>query len=369
MNDFLAYIVWDVNPNIIESPLMVRYYGLTWALSFFVGLFLMKKMMKNDNAPDSYTDKIFIYVMVGAILGARLGHVIFYQPDYYLTSAHWMEIFKIWEGGLASHGGLIGVVIAIWLFSKRVSKKSFLWVGDKVVVTVAIAACLIRVGNLMNSEIIGTQSDSNIALFFKYEAQNKVIGYIDHASKGSLGVAEIEIIETGSDDKGPIGNMIVKVQSKSNIDETYLKGVSNSVKSILKSNFDAKEDHIAFYSDAKETSSVNVNTGMFQFEVRIIPRIPTQIWEALSYLIIFLVMMFGYWKKQWYKKEGLLFGLFLVLLFGARFIIEFWKEHQTLSDDAVLNMGQWLSIIPTIIGLLIMYRAFKIPEKDTLVNI
>jgi len=191
--DFLAYITWDVNPNIIESQIMVRYYGLLWATSFFVGLWLMKKLMALEKAPDSYTDKIFIYVMLGAVLGARLGHCIFYQPDYYFTAEQWMEIPKIWEGGLASHGGLIGVVIALWIYSLKVSKRSILWAGDKVVVTVAIAACLIRVGNLMNSEIIGTQSDSSAALFFEYDATHRIANNIEGMSGGKITVDKIAV--------------------------------------------------------------------------------------------------------------------------------------------------------------------------------
>jgi prolipoprotein diacylglyceryltransferase len=363
--DFLAYITWDVNPNIIESPIMVRYYGLLWASSFFVGLWLMKKMMANDKAPDAYTDKIFIYVMLGAVLGARLGHCIFYQPDYYFTAEHWMEIPKIWEGGLASHGGLIGVVLALWLYSKRITKRNILWAGDKVVVTVAIAACLIRVGNLMNSEIIGTQSDSNAALFFEYDAKYRISDNIETMSSNKVKVEEIDVVETGKDGEGPIGKLIVKVSSQQEIPQDYLNSISSNVKQSLINGFNPKEDHISFYNNHNEVVIANGSTGMFEFGVRIIPRIPTQIWEAFAYLIIFGVMMFGYWKKHWYKKEGLLFGLFLVLLFGARFIIEFWKEHQTLPDDAVLNMGQWLSIIPVVIGILIMLRAVRLPEVNT----
>lgn len=368
MIDFLAYITWDVNPNILETPIMVRYYGLLWASSFFVGLWLMKKMMANDNAPDSYTDKIFIYVMLGAVLGARLGHCIFYQPDYYFTAEHWMEIPKIWEGGLASHGGLIGVVLALWLYSKRITKRNILWAGDKVVVTVAIAACLIRVGNLMNSEIIGTQSDSSAALFFEYDAKYRISDNIEGMSDGRIKVEEIDVEETDNDAEGPIGKLVVKVSSGQEINQDYLTSISNTIKKSLIDGFNPKEDHMSYFDNQNEVVTVNGTNGMFEFGVRIIPRIPTQIWEAFAYLIIFGVMMFGYWKMHWYKKEGLLFGLFLVLLFGARFIIEFWKEHQTLSDDAVLNMGQWLSIIPAALGVLIMLRALKLPEVDTEVS-
>jgi prolipoprotein diacylglyceryltransferase len=234
-----------------------------------------------------------------------------------------------------------------------------------VVVTVAIAACLIRVGNLMNSEIIGTQSDSSAALFFEYDAKYRISDNIESMTNGKVTVGEIDVVETGSDSDGPFGKLIVKVSSAQEIPKDYLTSISSNVKQSLINGFNPKEDHMSYFDNQNELVVANGTSGMFELGVRIIPRIPTQIWEAFAYLIIFGVMMFGYWKKHWYRKQGLLFGLFLVLLFGARFIIEFWKEHQTLSDDAFLNMGQWLSIIPVVIGLLIMLRAIKLPEAST----
>ena len=126
----------------------------------------MKKMMENEDCPERWLDKILVYTVVATIIGARLGHVFFYDWDYY--SKNLMEIPMVWKGGLASHGAAIAIIFAIWMYSKRVTKKSVFWALDKVVVTVAIAACFIRIGNLMNSEIIGHKSESSNAFFFQY---------------------------------------------------------------------------------------------------------------------------------------------------------------------------------------------------------
>lgn len=373
MNDLLAFITWDVNPNLIESPIMVRYYGVLWAVSFFIGLFLMRKMMANDNAPDDYTDKVFIYVLLGGVLGARLGHVVFYDPGYYFSAAHWKEIPMIWKGGLASHGGAIGIIIANWLYSKRVSKKPFLWSVDKIVVTVALAACLIRVGNLMNSEIIGRESDSNLAMFFKYPAEEDVANEIMSLTDDRLVPTEIEVdYQNAIDNIAPIK---IHVSSQSPISEEELKNVSYTLQSIHKEGsegFNEFEDHIMTAEGSNlEIIQANGNQGFIQFGVKIIPRIPTQILEAVTYLFIFIFLFWGYWKKEWYRKEGLLFGLFMILLFGARLIIEFYKENQVegITDQAMFNRGQQLSIPAILIGIYFIYRALKNPEKETKVNL
>ncbi|MCI5082117.1 MAG: prolipoprotein diacylglyceryl transferase, partial [Saprospiraceae bacterium] len=165
MQTLLAYINWDVNPEIFTiGPVTPRWYGLLFATGFLIGLYIVRKMFEEEKVPESWLDKAFIYVVVGTVVGARLGHVFFYDWDYY--SEHLAEIPMIWKGGLASHGGAIAIIIALWIFSKRVSKKSILWILDKVVVPTALAGCFIRLGNLMNSEIYGIPTDVSWAFIF-----------------------------------------------------------------------------------------------------------------------------------------------------------------------------------------------------------
>lgn len=149
----LNYIVWDFDPVLIDSFISLRWYSLMFLIGFIVGYKIVEKMFKHEGAPEKWLGSLLLWVMVGTIVGARLGHVFFYAWDYY--SQHPIEILYTWEGGLASHGGAIGVLLAVLAFSKFTAKRSALWTFDKLVVAVAMVAGLIRLGNLFNSEIFG----------------------------------------------------------------------------------------------------------------------------------------------------------------------------------------------------------------------
>lgn len=263
----LLTIHWDVSPEVFTiGSFSMRWYGLLFAAGFLLGLWIVTRMFKAEGAPEKWLDTIFFFMIGGALLGARLGHVFFYEWDYY--AQHLSEIPMIWRGGLASHGGAIGVIIALWLFSRYVSKRSILWILDKIVVPTALAAGLIRLGNLMNSEIVGHATDVPWAFEF-----------IRHAE---------------------------------------------------------------------------VN------DIPLVPRHPAQLYESLGYLVIFLLLYFIYWKTQKRLREGYLFGLFLVLVFSWRFIVEFFKESQGGFESQlghVLSTGQWLSIPFVLAGIYFMLRA------------
>lgn len=254
----LIDIVWNVNPVLFEiGSLSVRWYGLLFAIGFAFGIFLLQKMFVYEGIKKEWVDKVFIYVVIGTIIGARLGHVFFYDWPYYSQNPG--EIIKIWHGGLASHGAAVAIPLSLWIFSKRVSKKSILWIFDRVGPAVAFAGCLIRLGNLMNHEIIGTPSNLPWAFVF------------------------------------------------------------------------TRVDDVA--------------------------RHPAQLYEAISYIIIFGILMYFYWKTNKKDESGFLFGSFFTLIFSARFLIEFIKEDQVAFEaDMALNMGQILSIPLIIIGLFFMFR-------------
>lgn len=148
-------IVWEVSPTLFKvGPLEIRYYGLLWATSFLIGFNIVKKIFLKEGKSEKLMDPLLYAVLIGAVLGARLGHVFFYDWDEYKN--HLIDIFKIWEGGLASHGGAIGVLIGLYWFNKYKLKGSFLWLTDRVVIAVALSAFCIRLGNFFNSEIVGT---------------------------------------------------------------------------------------------------------------------------------------------------------------------------------------------------------------------
>lgn len=154
----LGYVYWDADPVLISlGPIAIRWYGLMFVVGFFVGYHIVSRMFRHEGAPEKWLGILLAYVMVGTIVGARLGHVFFYNWDYY--SNHLSEIPKLWEGGLASHGGTIGNIIAVYLFTWFVTKKPASWTFDKLVVPIALVGGLIRLGNLMNSEIYGGPTD------------------------------------------------------------------------------------------------------------------------------------------------------------------------------------------------------------------
>lgn len=154
----LNAITWDFSPEIFKiGSLEVRYYGLLWAASFFIGFTLMRKIFLKEGKKEALLDPLLYAVLIGAILGARLGHVFFYDWDYYQNNLG--DILKVWQGGLASHGGAIGVILALWWYAKKKLEGDFLWIVDRVVIMVALSALFIRLGNFFNSEIVGTPTN------------------------------------------------------------------------------------------------------------------------------------------------------------------------------------------------------------------
>ena len=261
----LLQLVWDADPRIFPGlfeniGIEPRWYGVLFAVSFLLGFQIIKKALKREDRPEDWADSLLIYVMIGTILGARMGHVLFYDFAYYSQNPG--EILQIWRGGLASHGAAIGNILALWVWSKRVSKQSVLWSLDRVVIPVALAGSFIRLGNFINSEIIGSPTSVPWAVIFA--------------------------------------------------------------------------------------------------QVDDIPRHPTQLYESMAYLLIFALLYVSFFKFNKGSKQGFLFGVFLALVFGFRFLIEFIKDVQKdFESDMVLNMGQWLSILPVIAGIYFIVKSRK----------
>lgn len=283
----LLQITWDVDPELFTLfGREIRWYGLLWVIGLLVAVFIVQKIFEKEGRPEKWFDSLFVYMMVGIIAGARLGHCLFYEPAYYL--AHPIEILKIWEGGLASHGGVIGIIIAVWLYSRRVTKKSMLWTFDRVIVPTGFTAACIRLGNLMNHEIYGDVTDKPWGFRF-----------IDNIGAWKAGIAEPIFTE---------------------------------------------------------------------------PSHPTQIYEALVYLLVFALTMYLYWKTDAKKKQGLLIGIAMIIIFASRFLIEYIKEVQVASEIAMrestgLILGQWLSIPFVLWGIWLVWNAlrnYNSKEKQTL---
>jgi phosphatidylglycerol---prolipoprotein diacylglyceryl transferase len=257
----LLIIPWDPNPEIFRiGAFAIRWYGLLFASCFLFGYLIMRKMFKNEGLSDVLLDRLTIYMAVGTIVGARLGHCFFYEPSFYLT--HPLEILLIWHGGLASHGAAIGILIALWVFVKK-EKKGYSWVIDRIAIVVALSGFFIRMGNLMNSEIYGVETTVPWGFVFLRNSE-------------------------------------------------------------------------------------------------VAPKHPTQIYEGLAYLLIFFLLFRIYWHTKGKVYQGLLISIFLILVFTARFFIEFLKEVQVPFENSMkLNMGQWLSIPFILLGIAWMYWSLK----------
>ncbi len=274
----LDYVTWTVRPDLFSGFVSVRWYGLMFAIGFLVGYEIVWRMFRHEGAPEKWVGSLFIYVVVATVLGARLGHVFFYQWDYY--SQHLSEIPKIWEGGLASHGGTLAIIFAIWLYSRRVTHRPMLWTLDRLVVPVGFVGALIRIGNLMNHEIYGAVTTMPWGFRF-------------------------------------IDNVI-----------PYMHGAQ---------------------------------------PVFTPPCHPTQIYEALCYLVVFGVCMWMYWRRNLQERQGLIFGVFMVGIFAARFMVEFIKNVQepwelAMRQSIGLDQGQMLSIPFIVLGVWLIVRAMRRPR-------
>lgn len=260
-------INWNVDPEIFSIlGFPIRYYGLSWAVGIALAYLIIKRIYIKEKIPLENLEQLSTYIIFGAFLGARLGHCFFYEPLYYFQNP--LEIIlpikKIGESfefigfqGLASHGGLIGIVIAIIIYARK-TRTNILWIMDRVAIGSTVTAALIRIGNLMNSEIYGKPTNGDWGFVFE------------------------------------------------------------------------RDD--------------------------LIPRHPTQLYEAISYLIIFGVLILIYKKQVKENFNGLILGVFLVVFFLARFAIEFFKENQVgFEDSMTINMGQILSIPFIILGFVIIY--------------
>ena len=267
------FITWDVDPAIFQLGFFsLRWYGMLFTTSFIVGYFFMRIIFRKEGIPLNLVDRLTWYMIFGTLIGARLGHCLFYEPGYFFRNP--AEILQIWRGGLASHGAATGILIALYIFS-RMERRPYLWLLDRMAIMVAISCFLIRMGNLMNSEIFGHPTDL------------------------------------------PWGFEFVR----------------------------SPEWH--------------------RFPINAQPCHPTQIYEALAYLAVFVWLCRIYFKNGEKTYHGVLIGFFLVSSFSARFLIEFFKLRQVdFEKEMLLNMGQLLSIPFILLGIYLLTRQRIVTAKD-----
>lgn len=301
-------MIWNPTEGIAIGSFLIRYYSLMFVVAFFLGWVLMKKIYERENESIEKLDTLFIWTVFATLIGARLGHVFFYDWEYYRN--HLVEIilpvrfdpefeFTGFQG-LASHGAAIAVIVTMYFYSQKIVHRPLLWILDRITIPVALGGVFVRLGNFFNSEIIG------------------------HETTASTGIRFIRDTFSPAD--------AVRITNIANPNQAY--------------------DAIAH------------NPEFGQYLALVPAKHPTQLYEAFGYIFVFAAMYYLYWKTEKRFQPGYLFGLFLIMLWGVRFIVEFVKESQGGFETALgnsLSTGQWLSIPFILVGIYLMLRAKRQP--------
>ncbi len=303
------YLVWNPSEGIDLGFFVIRYYSLMFVIAFGLGWYIMKKIFERENESLEKLDSLFIWTVLATLLGARLGHVFFYDWEYYRNNLSEILLpFRFsphfeFTGfqGLASHGAAIAIIVTMYYFSKNVMKRPMLWVLDRVVIPVASGAIFVRIGNFFNSEIVGKETDFATGVKFVR----------DHFKPRDA------MMQTGQPD--------------------------------------ANSAFHAITNDPKYASLLQ----------QVPVKHPAQLYEAVCYVLVFAILFFLYWRTSAREKLGYIFGVFLVLLWSVRFVVEYVKESQG-GIEAYLGLfstGQWLSIPFILIGLYFIITADKPIEE------
>lgn len=308
-------MVWNQPEGFNLGPITLRYYSLGFVIAFGLGWFIMKKIYDREGESTEKLDKLFIYTLIATLLGARLGHVFFYDWDYF--SQHPAEIllpvrfspkFEFTGfAGLASHGAAIAIILAMIWYSKKIIHRPLLWMLDRVVIPVTSGGIFVRLGNFFNSEILGKETTTDVPTAIKFIRGEETL------NKGKV------------------------------IELTHAKDYNAAYEAI---------EHDPQFADI---------LAQIPF------RHPAQLYEAFGYIFVFAIIYYMYWKTDARKNHGLIFGVFLVLLWAVRFVVEFVKESQGGFESNLpggLLTGQWLSIPFILVGFYLIFTANK--RKETL---
>ncbi len=307
-------IIWNPSEGIDLGFFVIRYYSLMFVIAFGLGWFIMKKIFERENESLENLDSLFIWTVLATLVGARLGHVFFYDWEYYRN--HLVEILlpirenpnesllhliNGWEfigyQGLASHGAAISIIITMYYYSKILLKRPQMWILDRIVIAVACGAIFVRLGNFFNSEIIGNPTSSAFGIRFIRD----------------------------------------QFSPREAVNVTQLASPNDAYNAIA------------------------TNPQFADLLLQVPAKHPAQLYEAFCYIFVFAILFFLYWKTNVREKSGYLFGLFLVLLWSVRFVVEYVKESQGGFESALglLSTGQWLSIPFIFIGLYFVFTAEK----------
>lgn len=366
----LSFILWNGSPELLTlGQITLRWYGLLFALGFLISQQLLSYMYRKEGKDIKEVDNLTILMVVATILGARLGHVIFYQPELFVENPlgvllpfEFSPSFKFTGlQGLASHGGAFAILFGLYLYARK-KKQSYFSILDRIVILVAITGACIRLGNYFNSEIIGKPTDKPWGVVFTSRLT--------------------QAIEFKTEVNNPAESALIVRDTVHRSDTTMLKR-EGAVPLVLYVFFkpETSEDDVRFFVNSRIKNYVShlyeffyddptrpleysflKQENIFVAKIKLvgIARHPAQLYESISCLILFAAL-FWYWNK--YKlalPPGRIFGIFLVVLWGLRFAYEFLKENQEAFEaDMTLNMGQILSIPLFIAGVAVLWWSYR----------
>ncbi len=361
----LSLIIWSPDPAIFTIPLSgigledrpVVWYGLLFATGFLLSQQVMYYIFKKEGKPQEDVDKLTTYMVVAVVLGARLGHCLFYNPSFYLSNP--LEILKIWEGGLASHGGAIGILTAIWIFVRRIEGYRWLWMLDRLAIVACLTGALIRTGNLMNSEMEGTATNSSYGIVYARGTED-ILDFDEEQ------VESVSFEEGGTMTSDIPGRFPIKaiVEFKRDVKFETAQQI-NFIENTLRRNllgYTEVVEHIDFGKGQPLSYQLIERGGRQYLEISGIgiPRHPAQLYEALACVLI-MSLVFWLWKnKRDQLPEGFMFAVFMMLLWSLRFVDEFFKMNQEAFEEGLpINMGQILSIPGFLMGVAAMIYALR----------
>ncbi len=359
MPETLLYILWDIRPQIFDPDVSpVRWYGLLFALSFLIGQLIITLIFRWEGKPQKDLEWLMIYMVISTIVGARLGHCFFYEPLVYISKP--VEILYIWKGGLDGHGAALGILLALYFYSRKRPEQPYFWLLDRIVIVVALAASLIRFGNLINAENEGLPTQNPMAFVFAQTLDERLtyetdLGF-DYSEKRFLN--EPDTLIQGI----PYTPLEVKLFFKNSEESSITsQSLADFLYQIMGPN---TQDELSRYLrilyplDTLELQEEGEHTTC-QIQVYGIPRHPAQLYESLSSLLVFFFLAFLYYTRRSKTPHGLLFAWFMLITFSLRFFYEFFKENQVpFEEDLALNMGQALSIPAILSGLILFYLIY-----------
>jgi phosphatidylglycerol---prolipoprotein diacylglyceryl transferase len=375
------YIIWDIDPILLHlGHLEVRWYGLLFALGFLLGRRLWSYFLQQEGKPLKDLDSLVLHIMLGTVIGARLGHVLFYDFAYF--AQHPLEIFLPFSfaptfkftgySGLASHGAAIGILTAIYIYvnyvitarivpPKLIIKKrhgggqSYLWVADRMMIVVALAGCLIRIGNFMNAEIIGKPTNNQHGVLFARDITHRL-------QKISNAIDSVKVIKSNdrvpNDDKYQPVILTIAFKHGSFEDKAIRNFVEHKIKHLL-----TEDPYIAEHIYEPRDSPLHYNLSknrkgapLAHITTLGIPRHPAQLYEAFSCFVLFLLLLHQWQTKSNRLRPGAIFGLFLTIVFGLRIVYEFFKESDIVCETILgpLRTPQILSFPLVIIGIMLL---------------